>query len=338
MWRLASMTKPITSVAAMMLYEEGAFELKDPVSGGSRRSGTSASTRRFGPATGDGARDRADAGLAPAHPHGRAHLRLPPRPPGRRPLPGGRFEWGTPPRRGPGAGLRPVGRLPLLFEPGTEWNYSVATDVLGRLVEVVSGQPLDEFFADRIFDPLGMTDTGFWADPAAQPRLAAVYMRGAGRHGGQARRPRRGRAHAAARALRGRRSGVHRRRLPAVHPDAAAGQSGRTGRRPAAEPAHGRLHDPQPPAGRRRPGDLRPAAVRRDHLRRGRLRPGLLRGPDPGPGKVLGSAGEFGWGGAASTAFWVDQEADLTVLFFTQLLPSSTHPIRSQLNSWCTRP
>jgi CubicO group peptidase (beta-lactamase class C family) len=49
------------------------------------------------------------------------------------------------------------------------------------------------------------------------------------------------------------------------------------------------------------------------------------------PGKVTGSAGEIAWGGAASTAFWVDQEADLTVSFFTQLLPSSTYPIRAQL-------
>jgi len=52
---------------------------------------------------------------------------------------------------------------------------------------------------------------------------------------------------------------------------------------------------------------------------------------DPVPGKVVASAGEISWGGAASTAFWVDREADLTVSFFTQLLPSSTHPIRSQL-------
>ena len=71
-----------------------------------------------------------------------------------------------------------MGRLPLLFQPGTEWNYSVATDVLGRVVEVASGQRLDEFFADRILRPLGMTGTAFWADPAAQPRLAALYTPG----------------------------------------------------------------------------------------------------------------------------------------------------------------
>ena len=97
--------------------------------------------------------------------------------PGRRPVPGRRLRVGHPARPGPGRLLRPVGRLPLLFEPGTEFNYSVATDVLGRLVEVISGQSLDEFFRTRIFEPLGMTDTasGPRAGGAGE-RLAAAYM------------------------------------------------------------------------------------------------------------------------------------------------------------------
>ena len=65
--------------------------------------------------------------------------------------------------------------LPLLFEPGAEWNYSVSTDVLGRVIEVVSGQSLDEFFAERIFEPLGMTDTGFSVSDADRPRMTALY-------------------------------------------------------------------------------------------------------------------------------------------------------------------
>ena len=68
--------------------------------------------------------------------------------------------------------------LPLLFQPGTEWNYSVATDVLGRVVEVASGLPLDRFFEQRIFAPLGMTDTAFGLDGADSPdvaRLARLY-------------------------------------------------------------------------------------------------------------------------------------------------------------------
>ena len=65
-------------------------------------------------------------------------------------------------------------KLPLLFQPGAEWNYSIATDVLGRVVEVVSGQPLDEFFQSRVFGPLGMTDTGFFTTDT--DRLAALYI------------------------------------------------------------------------------------------------------------------------------------------------------------------
>src|SRR3569623_689296 len=65
--------------------------------------------------------------------------------------------------------------LPLSYHPGTSWEYSVATDVLGRVVEVVSGKPLDVFFKARIFDPLGMTDTGFSVPAAPQGRLVALY-------------------------------------------------------------------------------------------------------------------------------------------------------------------
>ena len=85
---------------------------------------------------------------------------------------------------------RPCRRLPLLFEPGTEWNYSVATDVLGRLVEVVSGQPLDRFLAERIFEPLGMTDTGFFIEEGDADRMAALYMPDANRRADPARHAR----------------------------------------------------------------------------------------------------------------------------------------------------
>ena len=74
----------------------------------------------------------------------------------------GGFEWGCAARRGPGQACDLWAGFPLLFQPGSQWNYSVATDVLGRVVEVASGQRLDEFFTDRIFRPLGMTDTAFW--------------------------------------------------------------------------------------------------------------------------------------------------------------------------------
>ena len=103
------------------------------------------------------------------------------------------FEWGSPPGLDLAGCCERWAELPLLFEPGTEFNYSVATDVLGRLVEVLSGQSLDEFFRTRIFDPLGMTDTGFLGPGGRRPaeRLAAAYMAqpgGPARAGGADRR------------------------------------------------------------------------------------------------------------------------------------------------------
>src|SRR5579863_7643256 len=178
LWRIYSMTKPVTSVAAMMLYEEGAFQLTDPVS-------------RFIPAFAGvrvytGGSDQRPVTVPATEPVRIWHLMT-----HTAGLTYG-FHRNHPcdalyRAAGFDIGLKPVtlaeacdawARLPLLFQPGTEWNYSVATDVLGRVVEVASGQPLDEFFAQRIFGPLGVTDTGFYAAPAVQPRLAALYTPG----------------------------------------------------------------------------------------------------------------------------------------------------------------
>ena len=178
-WRIYSMTKPVTSVAAMLLYEEGAVALTDPVSA-------------FIPSFADvrvfvGGSDLRQVTVPATEPVRVWHLlthtagltygfhRSHPvdalyRAAG--------FEWGSPRGVDLAQACDLWAGLPLLFQPGTEWNYSVATDVLGRVVEVASGQRLDEFFADRIFGPLGMTDTAFWAGPAAQPRLAALYAPG----------------------------------------------------------------------------------------------------------------------------------------------------------------
>jgi len=334
-WRIYSMTKPVTSVAAMMLYEEGALALTDPVSA-------------FIPAFKDvrvyaGGSDLRQQTVPAVEPVRVWHLlthtsgltygfhRVHPvdalyRAAG--------FEWGTP----RGADLARACDLwagfPLLFEPGTEWNYSVATDVLGRVVEVASGQRLDEFFTDRILRPLGMTDTAFWAGPAAQPRLAALYAPG---QDGQATRF----------------DAFGKGAL--TEPRMLSGGGGLVST--AAD--YDRftqmlLHRPDSPAGELDGMKLlSPRTVRymaRNHLPGGVDletfgRPLFAEAPfrgvgfglgfavliDPVPGQVVGSTGEISWGGAASTAFWIDQEADLTVSFFTQLLPSSTYPIRPQL-------
>ena len=334
-WRIYSMTKPVTSVAAMLLYEEGAVALTDPVSA-------------FIPSFADvrvyvGGSDLRPVTVPATEPVRVWHLlthtagltygfhRSHPvdalyRAAG--------FEWGTPRGVDLAQACDLWAGLPLLFQPGTEWNYSVATDVLGRVVEVASGQRLDEFFADRIFGPLGMTDTAFWAGPAAQPRLAALY--GPGPDGQAARLDALG-------------------RWVLKEPRMLVGGGGLVST--AAD--YDRftqmlLHRPGSPGGEldgiRLLSPRTVAYMARNHLPGGVDletfgRPLFAETPfrgvgfglgfgvliDPVPGKVVGSAGEISWGGAASTAFWIDQAADLTVSFFTQLLPSSTHPIRAQL-------
>jgi len=334
-WRIYSMTKPVTSVAAMMLYEEGRLGLTDPVSA-------------FIPAFADvrvyaGGSDLRQVTVPAVEPVRIWHLlthtagltygfqRVHPvdamyRAAG--------FEWGTPRGTDLAQACDLWAAFPLLFQPGAEWNYSVATDVLGRVVEVASGQRLDEFFADRIFGPLGMTGTAFWAGPAARPRLAALYNSGPD---GKAARleamgqwalkePRMlsgggGLVSTAADYDRFTQMLLHRPGSPAGELDGVRLLSPRT------VGYMGRNH--------------LPGGVDLETFGRPLFAEAPFRGVgfglgfavliDPVPGKVVGSAGELSWGGAASTSFWVDREADLTVSFFTQLLPSSTYPIRPQL-------
>ena len=334
-WRIYSMTKPVTSVAAMILYEEGRLALTDPVSD-------------FIPAFKDvrvyaGGSDLKQLTVPATEPVRIWHLlthtagltygfhRVHPvdamyRAAG--------FEWGTPPGTDLARACDLWAGFPLLFQPGTEWNYSVATDVLGRVVEVASGQRLDEFFADRIFGPLGMTDTAFWAAPAVQPRLAALYT--PGKDGKATRLDALGKG-----ALN--------------EPRMLSGGGGLVSTAADYDRFTQMLaHRPDSPAGELRGvkllGPRTVGYMTRNHLPGGVDletfgRPLFAEAPfrgvgfglglavmiDPVPGKVTGSAGEISWGGAATTAFWVDQDADLTVSFFTQLLPSSTYPIRAQL-------
>src|SRR3954464_632239 len=175
-WRIYSMTKPGTSVAAMMLWEEGAFELKDEVA---RFLPEFAGARVY--TGGSSLKPITEPGTEPTgvwHPrpptsgltYGFHHA-----PPVDAIYREHGYEWGTPPGRDLAACCEDWARLPLLFQPGREWNYSVATDVLGRLVEVVGERSLDEVFEERIFAPLGMNDTSFYVEGPETGRLAALY-------------------------------------------------------------------------------------------------------------------------------------------------------------------
>jgi CubicO group peptidase (beta-lactamase class C family) len=330
-WRIYSMSKPITSVAALMLWEEGCFELRDLVSSFLPefahqqvwRAG-SVTTPFFDPVVEPMQMwhlmthtSGLTYGFMHAHPVDELYRRA-------------GFEWGVP-RDTDLAGIcEQVARLPLLFQPGAEWNYSFAVDVLGRVIEVITGQPLDVVLRTRIFEPLGMADTGFSAPPDSADRVAMLY-------------------------------GAHPSTRLATRLETAS-RAAHTA--PAAFLGGGGLVSTTADYLRfaemlRRRGEL--AGVRllssrtvdyatRNHLPGGADlstfgRPlhsetafdgvgfGLLGSVtiDPVKAKVPGSVGDFGWGGAASTTFWVDPVEDLVCVFMTQLLPSSTHPIRSQL-------
>jgi CubicO group peptidase (beta-lactamase class C family) len=240
------------------------------------------------------------------------------------------FEWTTPDGLDLAACCERWAALPLVHQPGAEWNYSVATDVLGRLVEVVSGMPLDQFFAERILGPLGMTDTGFAVPEADAGRLAALY----GPH------PTTGRA------TRNDAMGAR-----AVEPpDLLSGGGGLVSTAAdylrftrfllgEGELDGVRLLGPRTVrfmGANHLPGNADLEAFGRplfsettfDGIGFGL---GFSVVIDPVAGKVPASRGELAWGGAASTAFWVDPAERITALFLTQLLPSSTYPVRTQL-------
>jgi len=321
LFRIYSMTKPVTSVAAMMLYEQGAFDLNDPVS---RFIPEFEDVRVYagGTATNPSTVPAAEPirirhllthtsgltyGFNRQHPVDQLYRSA-------------GFDIGGPAGMDLAACCAAWARLPLLFQPGSAWNYSISTDVLGRVVEVLSGQSLEDFFQDRIFGPLGMTDTGFAVSPSQRNRLAALYGPPLARGGTL-------------------------RRAGADLADGVSFLSGGGGLVGSIGDYHrftqfllrgGELD------GQRLLGNRTVGYMVRDHLPAGidlaeAGKPGQGFGLgfavllDPTRSAIIGSRGEFGWGGAASTTFWVDPVEKMTVIFMTQLYPSGTYPLRSQL-------
>ena len=316
LWRIYSMTKPVTSVAAMSLWEEGAFELTDPVS---RWIPAFADARAY--VRGSSAAPVTEPVTEPVRlwhllthtsglTYGFLHTSVVDalyRARG--------YEWGTPPGADLAAACDAWAQLPLLFQPGTEWNYGVSTDVLGRVLEVVTGRPLDAVVADRVTGPLGMTETAFSAvDPG---RLARLYTRSPATGGA----------------------------VPLdVLGDGLVGTLADYDRFTRMLLGRGELD------GVRVLGSRTVALMARNALPGGRDLGALSTGGfaettfegvgfglgfavtlDPRAQRTHGTPGEYYWGGAASTAFWVDPVEGLTAHFCTQLLPSSTYPIRPQL-------
>ena len=173
-FRIQSMTKPITSVAAMMLYEEGLFQLDDPVSKyipEFKDLKVFSSKDKDGIHVVDQIKPMTIRNLL-THTSGLTYGMYDIN--GNTPVDSmyNAVEWnsGTLSEM-----IQKLAKIPLSYQPGTKWNYSVSTDVLGYLVEVISGKPLNEFFKERIFIPLKMEDTDFYVPKEKINRLAALY-------------------------------------------------------------------------------------------------------------------------------------------------------------------
>jgi CubicO group peptidase (beta-lactamase class C family) len=331
-YRIYSMTKPLTSVALMMLVEEGALALEDPV-------------EKFIPSWKD--LGVFDAGVAPVF-----LTRRPTRPMQvidlLRHTSG--LTYGFQNRTNVDAAYRKanfggvdsklplegmiaeLAKLPLEFSPGEAWNYSVSTDVLGYLIQVVSGMPFQDFLKSRLIDPLGMVDTDFHVPADKASRFVAAY----------------GRDPKGQLALQD-----DPKKSPYLAPPSFYSGGGGLvstasdymrfcqmllnggtldGTRYLSRKTLGLMTSNHLPGGKDLTELSRSLFSEATNAGIG-FGLGFAVNIDPVQAMLSSSKGEYYWGGAASTAFWVDPAEELAVVFMTQLLPSSTYPIRRELRT-----
>ena len=326
--RIYSMTKPLTSVAIMMLYEEGRFQLDDPITRflpAFRNMRVFAGGSRVLHATEPALRDITFRDLL-THTSGLTYGFM-----DATPVDALYREKGVDFQTSDatlGEVVERAAALPLLAQPGAAWNYSIATDVLGHLVAVISGEEFGDFLRRRVLHPLGMRDTDFHVPPERHARFATNYTRGAdGRP--QPIDPAASRRYAS----------------PSTLASGGGGLAGTAGDylRFCRFMLNGGELDGVRLLGRKTVALMTSNHLRGDMADMGQARfsestyAGIGFGLgfsvmlDPAKAQIIGSPGEYAWGGAASTAFWCDPVEDLAVVMLTQLMPSSTYPLRREL-------
>ena len=342
-FRIYSMTKPITSVAFMMLVEEGRVALDEPV-------------HKYIPEWKN--LGVFQAGTAPAF------LTKPPA----RPMlivdllrHTSGLTYGFQQRSNVDAAYREqkigevvkagtlqtmiddLAKIPLEFSPGEAWNYSVATDVIGYLVGKISGMPFEQFLKERIFNPLGMNDTDFFVPADKVHRFAACYS--ADPKGGMT-------FHATER-----KGTLTLQDDPTTSsfltpPSLISGGGGLCSTAADYLTFCRALLGGGELGGVRLIGPKTLALMTANHLPGGRDLPEMSRSlfseatyngigfglgvsvtMNPGATLIPGSAGEYAWGGAATTSFWIDPAEELIAIFMTQVLPSSAYPLRRELRT-----
>jgi CubicO group peptidase (beta-lactamase class C family) len=332
-WRIYSMTKPITGVALMTLYERGHFQLSDPVS----RFIPSWRSMKVAERSEDGSVRLADpvrpinvrdvlmhmSGLGYGRDNTDLNLESED---GRVKAPSTRFEsLEDMVERQAGWALR--------FQPGTRWLYSFGTDVCARLVELMSGKRFDEYLADEVFGPLGMRDTAFHVDDERAPRFAAMYGRNARKELVLLDDPESSSYRTPPAFLSGGGGLVSTIGDYMRFCQMLLGGGELDGRRVLGRKTVELMTANHLPGG----GSMNEFALAGGYGEVGfdGMGFGLTMSVSKGPAEtgIVGSRGEFMWGGAASTIFWVDPTEELVVVFMTQLLPSGTFNFRGQLKS-----
>jgi CubicO group peptidase (beta-lactamase class C family) len=331
-FRFYSMTKPIASVGLMMLYEEGLFQLEDPAA-------------KFIP-------ELEDLRVFTGGTADNVQTRRPSRPMTVRDLlmhtsglvaRDATSVVGELYRRAGFAGadstftlaemVRRLGRIPLQVDPGSQWIYGISTDLVGYLCEVISGMPFDRYLEERVLGPLGMSDTAFSVPPSKIDRLAACY----GPESGPLRNYKLVDDPAT--------SGYARTRTYFSGSGGLVSTVANYYRFCSMLLNGGELD------GERILGPRTLDLMTLNHLPGGKdlatmaqsagetAREGIGFGLgfavllDPAVAQVIGTPGEFYWGGAASTAFFVNPTEELIMIFLTQLRPSSTYPVRRELRA-----
>jgi len=333
-FRIYSMTKPITSIVLMQLYEENQFLLEDPVERylpdlANPMVMTGGSDQR--PVVRPAMRSMTIKDIL-THTSGLTYGFL-----RQNPLDAMYREQGlgdfVTPSYSLAEGVRRMGELPLLFDPGTSWNYSMSTDVCGAVIEAITGQTLAQAFAERVFEPLGMYDTGFSVPANAVDRFTSLYTRLAKPDELTRIDTYDTSAYLTPPAFLSGGGGLvstigDYQKFCNMLLMNGSGPDGRIiGRRTLEYMATNHL-----PGGKllNELGQSLFAEVAMDGMGFGL---GFSVVEDPALNGNTCSPGEFAWGGAASTAFWIDPVEELTTIFMTQLLPSSTYPVRRQLRA-----
>ena len=328
--RIYSMTKPLTSVAIMMLYEEGRFQLDDPIS----RYAPEFANLQVMTGSARGSVDTVPAerdvsfrdllshtsgftyGFMESNNVDRMYRRT-----------GVEFNGGK-----AGSLAEVVQKLvecPLIAQPGAEWNYSVSTDVLGYMVQVLSGQPFEDYLRDKVIKPLGMVDTDFFVPSDKTARFAGNYA--VSPEGGL-------------QLIDDPQASANYNSMPPV----ASGGGGLVGTASDYIRFCRFMLNKGELDGVRLLGRKTVELMTMNHLNGDMAamgQPTWSESPatgigfglgfavmiDPARAQIAGTEGEYNWGGAASTAFWCDPAEDIAVVFLTQLMPSNRYPLRREL-------